>query len=271
MNVLEQIKTGFWGYLKAFQLVFTKGFAKYLIFPFLINVLIFVVGINYIFDLSDYFQKMLADWIIAKGGTSIFILMLSFASAELLKILIYLLFFIIFMYTSGYLVLIVLSPVFAGMSEKAEYKLTGKKNTEKTTLKQLLSDILRGIYIALRNLTVQIIITVVLFFTGFIPVVGWWISPILMFLVTAYFFGFSYMDYTNERHKRGINDSVALVRKYRWVAITNGAVFSIFLIIPYFGIMISAFIAVFSILAGTVSIIEIEKHAKSKNIGSFIY
>ena len=85
-----------------------------------------------------------------------------------------------------------------------------------------------------------------------------------MFFISAYFFGFSYMDFTMERHQLNVKESVMLVRKYKWTAITNGAVFTIFLFIPFCGIAISAFAAVWSVIAGTVSAVEINKIEKTK-------
>jgi CysZ protein len=80
-----------------------------------------------------------------------------------------------------------------------------------------------------------------------------------MFFVSSYFYGFSYLDYSNERYKRNIKESVQFMRKYKWVAIVNGSFFAVILFIPYIGSALSAFISVLSVIAATVSMVEIRK------------
>ena len=67
------------------------------------------------------------------------------------------------------------------------------------------------------------------------------------------------MDYSNERYKRNIKESVTFMRKYKWVAVVNGSLFALVLFIPYIGVALSAFIAVISVIAGTASMVEIKK------------
>lgn len=262
MTTLNQIKIGLKGYYKAFNLIFTRGYLKYMLFPLLLNIVIFWLGTDFVFNLADKAQIYLSDWINIQEGDFWGAGFLSGALSGFVKTLIYLAFLILFVYAGGYIIVIILSPLFAIISEKVEKEVTTQEIDYPFELKQFLKDIARGITIALRNVTIETFIMILVFIISFIPVLGWF-GSFIMFFVSAYFFGFSYMDYTNERQKRNLKESVQFIRKYRWVAITNGGLFSISLVIPYCGIALSAFVAVISVIAATVSVVEISKYEQA--------
>ena len=243
MKIGKQIGIGFKGYSKAWTLIFKRGFAKYLLFPLLLNIVIFWIGTDYVLELADTARDALINWMNIHEGDFWGAKFLNSAVSGLVTFLIYVLFLIIFVYTGGYIIIIILSPVFSVISEKTEYKLTYGKSNYPFELKQFLKDILRGITLAIRNIIYETFIMIAVFIISFIPVIGWF-GTIFMFFISAYFFGFSYMDYTSERKKRTVKESVKFIRKYKWVAITNGSVFSIALVIPYCGVAASAFVAI---------------------------
>ena len=80
-------------------------------------------------------------------------------------------FFLIAYLFGKYIVLILMSPIMAMLSEKTETILTGKKYP--FTLKQFFRDIVRGIGIAFRNLFFQLLILLASCFLIWIPVIGW--------------------------------------------------------------------------------------------------
>ena len=168
-------------------------------------------------------------------------------------------FFISFAIFGGYIILILLSPLFSIISEKTEKTLSNKNLDYPFNLKHIINDIIRGVGIALRNVLIEFGIIILVFIIGLFLSFISWIGAIFMFLVSAYFFGFSYMDYTNERNRLSIKESVSFMRKYKWVAIINGSLFALILFIPYIGIALSAFVAIISVIAGTVSMYEIKK------------
>lgn len=140
------------------------------------------------------------------------------------------------------------APFMSPISEKIEEHITGIKINSGASFSELLW---RGIKINMRNLFLELLWTFLLFILGFIPLIGLLTAPIL-FLMQAYFIGFGNMDYTLERHME-FNKSIAFVQKNRGLAIGNGIVFALLLMIPVFGFIIAIPI---SVTAATVTTIE---------------
>jgi CysZ protein len=144
--------------------------------------------------------------------------------------------------------LIILSPLLAALSEKTEKLLTG--NTYPFNLGHFVKDVLRGIRIVIRNSFMELLLTIGLFIFGFVPVIGY-ISPVILFFVTCYYYGFSMIDYTNERQRLSVKQSVRFVRKNRGFAIANGMIFYlVFFFVPLVGFMVAPAYAVVAATLG---------------------
>ena len=129
-------------------------------------------------------------------------------------------------------------------------------------LKQLVWEIGRGIAISLRCMVLQLLMTIVLFFGSFIPLVGL-VMPILTFGVVAYFYGFAFMDYAVERKRFRVKESVRYMRRNAGTVTAVGAVFALSLMIPWASIVVCSFVSLLSVVAGTV---VVEKQLNEKNI-----
>ena len=91
---------------------------------------------------------------------------------------------------------------------------------------------------------------------GFVPLIGWAISIFGNVIVTSYFYGFSFMDYSNERNKLSIKESVNFIRKKRGIAIGIGLVFYCCLLIPIIGSFLASLLSIISLTAATLSVEE---------------
>jgi len=163
-------------------------------------------------------------------------------------------FFLLFAYLGGYIIIIIMSPVFSYLSERTEKIKTGVDYP--FSFVQLLKDVLRGIIIALRNFSIELVLTILMFILSFIPIIGWF-AAIILFFISAYFYGFSFMDYALERKKLNLKQSVQFMRENKGIVIANGFVFSLCLIVPFCGVSFSSFAAIISVVAGTLAISEI--------------
>lgn len=245
MTIAKQIGIGLRTYGQATGFIFRNKLAWTFLVPVALNILLFVGGQALISDSIIYLKDLFFNWINLEG-TGFWGGVLGWLMAVLIRVL----FFFIFVYISGYVIIIILSPLLAYVSEKTEQILTGKKI--ETSLSQIIIDALRGIVIALRNLFLELFFMVLMFFVSFVPFIGW-LGTIVLFLISSYFYGFSFIDYTNERKRLTIRESVTVMRRYKWIAVSNGAVFSLFLVIPFCGAFVSVFVAIVSTVAATMA------------------
>ena len=249
-NFFKEFGTGLSAYGKAVEIIFSKGLWWFFLFPVLLNVLLFFGG----FAAVDYLTELTKNWV--------FDLLMdenaSFFGAEYVHgilsgfiwVVFKILFFFIFAYIGGFLVIVLMSPVFSLLSEKTEAILTGKSYPFDAD--QLMRDIARGVLIATRNLFIELGYIVGVFVLSFIPIVGQ-LGAVFLFFVSAYFYGFSFMDYTIERQKYSVSQSVQFIRQHKGIAVSNGVLFSLFMLIPFCGVTLAGFVSIISVVAATIS------------------
>lgn len=143
-----------------------------------------------------------------------------------------------------YLIIIVLGPFMSPLSEKIEARISNSSFQQDFSLKRILHEALRGVRIALRNIVREIFYSLILLILSFVPVVGIITAPAL-FMVQAYYAGFGNMDYYLERHFN-VQGSAAFVRRYKGLAIGNGAIFLLLLMIPILGLFVAPVLATIS-------------------------
>ncbi|MDF1672125.1 MAG: EI24 domain-containing protein [Vicingaceae bacterium] len=259
MSLFKNFGVGFSSYGKAIELLFTKGLIWYMVFPLLLNILFLVAGWLGIGSLTEWVENWLQNamkiednsFFGAEYLTSVSTYISTVASGFVWVVMKFI-FFFVFAYFGGYIVLICLSPVFAFLSEKTEEILTGNKY--KFNGDQMMRDVVRGILLALRNLFIELFYMIIIFFLGlFIPLLGGIIGGVLLFFISSYFYGFSFIDYTNERRRMKLKESVKFIRANKGLAIANGMVFSFMLLIPFCGTTLAGFVAIISVIAATVA------------------
>lgn len=208
----------------------------YVFLPGIINLAFILLIIFFGFELVDCFT----EWVYTKLGLNaehtgflkVLFSLMKFIVGFLLKIALF--FFYLAIYK--YLILAILSPFLAMLSEKVEEKFTGK--TYPFVFKHYVQDILRGLKINFRNMFVEILWIVLLFFISFIPLIGF-IVPVILFLVSSYFYGFAMMDYSLERYRLSVKESIKFARKNKGFAIANGIIFYLLFIIPVIGLLVA--------------------------------
>jgi CysZ protein len=254
MQFFKDFFFGLRTYTQALHFIFRKRLAWFFLFPLLLNILLFWFGWEYINGLADYSENFLKNWLDLENANFWGSGFLKATIGGFVWVVFKVLFFLIFAYFGGYIIIILLSPVFSYLSERTEQLQTG--NDYPFQFKQLLKDIIRGVRIAIRNLFIELLLTILIFFLSFIPIIGWF-SAILLFFISAYFYGFSFLDYAIERKKLTPKQSVQFMRENKGIVIANGFVFSLCLIIPFCGVSFSSFAAIISVVAGTLAVDEI--------------
>lgn len=256
--------------LKAFGVLFEKGLWPYMLIPLIMWLLLWVASIYGLFVLAGGISEYLNEYVNAESipesghwlswARPFLVTKLSFLIGIILKVL--------FWFLSGtfvkYVLLMILSPVFALLSESAEEKITGNKFPFSFT--QLLKDILRGVAISLRNMILEYFFVFSCFLlTLFFPPLIFITTPFIMFL-GWYYVGFTLLDYNSERHKFGVSESTRFIKQNKGYACGVGFVYSFFLALPFIagsiiGMMFGPALAV---VGGTISFLEIQKRNAGK-------
>lgn len=140
-------------------------------------------------------------------------------------------------------VVVILSVPFLSMlSVSIERRLTGNKYP--FSFNQLLRDIRRGANVAVTNMIIQMLIIAVWYILILVFPVMKPATVYVVFCVGFYFYGFSFIDYTNERRRLDLSESMRFIRSHSGMAISLGAVFSCIFIIPYAGVVIAPILGV---------------------------
>lgn len=249
-NFFKEFGTGLSAYGKAIEIIFSKGLWCFFLFPVLLNILLFFGG----FAAVDYLTELTKNWVFGlinnENATYVGAAYVQGILSGFIWVVLKILFFFIFAYIGGFVVIVLMSPVFSILSEKTEAILTG--NSYPFDADQLMRDIARGVLIATRNLFIELGYIVGVFILSFIPVVGQ-LGAIFLFFVSAYFYGFSFMDYTIERQKYSVSQSVQFIRQHKGIAVANGVLFSLFMLIPFCGVTLAGFVSIISVVAATIS------------------
>lgn len=140
-----------------------------------------------------------------------------------------------------FIILVCFSPFNTVLAEKYDNYITGNK-FEGGFLK-MLNDILRALFIVTMSFILELALLIVWWVLSFILPFDDVLSPIINFIIPAYFFGFSLYDYALERYGVGTLGSWGYSFKRMFTMILGGSLFVGILEIPYIGIILAPVIA----------------------------
>ncbi len=196
-----------------------------------------------------------------------------------------------------YILIIALSPVLSIVSERVEKILTG--NTYKFNLKQLIKDIKRTISLSIRNLmwefgiiySLYLIVSLLSWVFSISSDIEYYIDTTIAMFVGFYYYGFSFIDYMNERRRLTIAESVVFVKKHKAFAFALGSVFTVlfhysnryfssakddlssnaFLFVVIFLSIIMSMIPIVTIVAATLGVhelVDLKENQRVNNLSS---
>ena len=251
--MLKDIVTAIQAYGQAHQFIRRHNLWKWIIIPGIIYMLLFCISM-YFFGKSatsviDFLliKTHLNEWVISMRSR---ILGFFFTLAGMMLWVILMLFYFSLF---KYLWLIIGSPIFAFLSEKTEAIIEGKEFP--FSFKQLLKDIARGIGIAVRNTLWQTVYTVSILLLSIIPLVGW-VTPVFAVLIECYYYGFSMLDYSCERNKLSVAESINFIGARKGLAIGNGILFYLMHLVPVLGWILAP---AYAVIAATLSLHSLKK------------
>lgn len=240
--MIKAVFKGCAAYFEAYEIISRLKLWKFFAIPMLISLVVFLLIVFVSYAFSDAIGSYIASFWTWDFGKETF----NTISRVFSGLLIVLIGFITF----KHIVMALSAPFMGPISKKIEDDFRGVVSQVKTTSS---SDLLRrGIKISSRNLLRELLLSIPILLLGFIPVIGLF-SAILLFLMQAYFAGFGNMDYTLERYF-SYQKSILFVKKNRGVAIGNGLVFMLFLLIPFIGVIL---VLPFSVTAATIATVKL--------------
>ena len=248
--MLKEIIISFEAYFHTHRFIIKHRLWKWIFVPGLIYAILFFLGI-YLFSVSS---SGAIEFMMVKTGLKEWMQQMQDSWLSFLLIfgqfILYLVLMLFYFSLFKYLFLVIGSPLFAYLSEKTEAIMEGKEYP--FSFDQLRKDILRSVFLALRNLAWQTVYVISILVLSFIPVAGW-ISPLLALGVECYYLGFSMLDYSFERNKLSPSQSIAFITRHKGLAIGNGLVFYLMHLLPIIGWIMAPGYAV---IAATISLIN---------------
>ncbi|NRD22081.1 EI24 domain-containing protein [Winogradskyella litoriviva] len=253
--MIRNILKGIQAYTGTFALISQLKLWKYFAIPIIISVVTaLMIGLS-AYGLSDNIGRFIANIWPWEWGSETFTSISTFIGGIVVIAIGLILYKHIIMAFSA--------PFMSPVSEKIEAHLTGveRHNHRKTSFQEQLW---RGIRINIRNLGKELLFTTPLLLLKFIPIVNIF-STVLLFLLQAYYAGFSNMDYTLERHFK-YKESINFVGRHKGIAIGNGIVFMLFLLIPVVGVILVLPMSVTASSINTVNLLEQENSLNHNSV-----
>lgn len=251
--MIKNIFIGIKAYAGAFELISKLKLWKYFAIPMLISLITaIVVGVS-AYGLSDNIGDFISRIWVWEWGKAAFTTISEIFGGLIIIVLGLVLY--------KHIIMALSAPFMSPVSEKIEAHLLGEdsKLIHQHRNTSFQAQLWRGIRINVRNLFMELWLTVIILIISLIPVIGWFTSP-LLFFIQAYYAGFGNMDYTLERHFK-YKESLSFVRKNRGIAIGNGILFMLFLLIPVIGVIL---VLPLSVTAASTETIKLLK-AKNEN------
>ncbi|MCG2430562.1 EI24 domain-containing protein [Aequorivita xiaoshiensis] len=257
--MIKNILRGIRAYVGTFKLISKLGLWKYFGVPMAISFLTAIlIGVS-AWGLSDNLGAFISKVWFWEWGAETFKTISEFIGALIIIALGLILY--------RHIVMALSAPFMSPVSEKIEKHLYGVDNIDHSHRNTTnAGQLWRGIRLNVRNLLMELMITIPIILIGFIPVIGI-ASSILLFLVQSYYAGFGNMDYTLERHFK-YAESIQFVKRNRGLAIGNGMVFMLVLLIPVVGIILVLPLSVTA--ASTETLRVLENHKTTQRVSNIL-
>ena len=231
--MLSDVFHGVKAYGQSFALIKRYKLWRYVILSGIISLLLGVGVFKIIWSYSDNIGGWLSGFYKWEFGRSFFETALDYIAGGILTILALLVY--------KYVVMVIVSPFMSLMSEELERKMTNNHTTSRFSIKTFISDLIRGLRIAIGNLAKELGLTGLILLIGLFPIATFAV-PVLIFIIQAYYAGFGNFDYYLERHAN-VSQSKYFVSRNKGLVVGNGAVFLALLLIPIAGLFLAPALA----------------------------
>lgn len=218
----------FLAYLPALNFVFKHGLSRYFLYSGLISLALGAVTLGSAYWLADDVGGLVTSLYPYERGAGIIAKVSTVASGLTLGVVGLLLY--------KYILLILISPFMSPLAERVEEIETGVRPAAQG-LGQIGYGMVRGVRISLRNITKELLYTVVLLLLGLIPLFSI-PATVLILAVQAYFMGFANTDYHLEK-SHTVPQAIQYGKANRLSLTGNGAAFLLLLFVPVIGLLVA--------------------------------
>jgi CysZ protein len=142
----------------------------------------------------------------------------------------------IFKQLAVFFILTVFSPINTFLSEAVDTDLTGDKVG--FDILRFVNDLIRMVFVVIIAISLELIIMGVWSFFAWIFGIQF-LNPTIFFITAAFFYGFSFYDYSLERHEISVMGSIRFAKRYSLPTLVTGIFFSTIMLIPILGLAIA--------------------------------
>lgn len=263
MRSIKEFFIAIGAYFNVLPFVFTNGIWSFFVLPLVLNFMLIAGLIYMIFysvdNMSSYMGGKVIEWGLynISGGSWIIKATFALITFLLTKGILLLQIFALWQFYQ-LLSLIFLTPLFSYLSEKIQEVLIGTKT--KFSIGQFMKDVYRGIRIAIRNIFFQVLwIILTTFVLGTILPFLAFLLPLGLFLISAFYYGFTMIDYRSEYYHFSPKESRLFVNNHKGFALGNGVVFQFLLMIPIIGTL---FAPSFALVAAALGLDKLKNVSK---------
>ncbi len=240
MKFIKELVVGFSGYLSAIRFINKHKMWPYIIGAAFFNLFAFIfVGI-----LAWIYTGNLISWLYSFINLPSDYEQWSNALQITVGVFIRILLILVYLNLFKYIILFIFAPVLAFISEKTQNILHNEKREIK--LHHVLRDIIRGMFIAVILIVLQIFSWLILLLLCFtLP----FLAPfylIIVFIIESFFYGASMVDYRNEYFGLTVKQSLKKIFHYKGIAFGNGLFLNLLILIPVLGVLFAPSMAVIS-------------------------
>ena len=233
MKYFRQFLTGLSSYITAVRIIFTTQIWLSFSVPLALSVGLYFGGDVLADNLKDFDLSAIGE----DSGAQYLLIGVQSIAVYITK------------YMTKYLVIALLAPLLTGISTKVEFQLTGNKYP--LNVAYYIEAVIRALTITARNIILQIIVMGIVYGITYIYSLPDEINQAVYYLTSFYFYGFSFIDYANERRRLSVSASVKFTRAHGGAAFALGMIYGLLWYIPYAGVVVAPILAV---VAGTITL-----------------
>ncbi len=259
MKIIKDFRAGLSAFFEAFKFMRENKLMHYFLYPLLITAILWLGGITLMTEAVDSLKQLTTTYLqipsqeldpdagFWQNALETLKSWVNAGSTTLVSIIVAIAFFILLFLTTKYVMLALLSPALALLSERTEEILLG--NSYPFALGQFLKDVGRGVLVSVRNLFMESgLLLLIWIITLFIP----FIVPFTAFLsvlITSYYYGYSMLDYVHERRKIPMSEGAKEVRSMKGSAVALGIALTLSVQVPLIGFILAGSSAMVSAVA----------------------